>query len=376
MFQLDNMRIYLTILVVLHHAALAYGGSGNWSIFDPAVDDITPIFLQLFNIINQTYFMSAFFLLAGYFTPRSFERKGAPQFLKDRLIRLGIPIIVYTLFIRLINIYMLVNFDRDPNISFLTILKDNALDGYHPGHLWFLQALLAFAVIYSLYRVLADRIAPNKEIHIYRDRFPPDVILILCLGVLSILLFLEHLVWPTGDQIFLEFQAGYFVHYIFCFFSGVLAYRGDWFRQLERTQARRWGKMIPIALLILPIVTVLGGAMEGDEGLAKFQGGMTWQAFITAFWLTFMMFAVIVFLLYYFRERFNQAGPRLRSMAANVYTVYIVHQTIVIALNILLLDISIPTIVKFFIVSLIAVPLCFVLSSLIRRIPYAKRVLG
>lgn len=376
LFYLDNLRIYLTIIVILHHAALAYGGLGEWTIFDPAVDAITPIFLSLFNIINQSYFMSAFFLLAGYFTPRSFERKGTPQFLKDRLIRLGIPLVIYTLFIRFINDYMILNFARDIDVSYWTILSDNALNGYSPGHLWFLQALLAFAVIYAFYRVLADRIAPNKTIQIYRDRFPPDKILIITIGILSILLFLEHLVWPAGGSIFLGFQSGFFVHYIFCFFIGVLAYRGEWFRRLERAQARRWGMMVPLAILIMPIVMVLGGAMEGDDGLAKFEGGMSWQAFFTAIWLTFMMFAVIVFLLYYFRERFNQAGPLAKSMAANVFTVYIVHQTVLTALNILLLDVSIPTIVKFFIVGIIAVPVCFVLSSLIRRIPYTKRVLG
>jgi len=49
--------------------------------------EISPILLSLFNIINQSYFMSAFFLLAGYFTPFSLERKGIKQFLIDRLIR-------------------------------------------------------------------------------------------------------------------------------------------------------------------------------------------------------------------------------------------------------------------------------------------------
>ena len=96
MHYLDNLRIYLTVLVILHHAALAYGGAGNWAVQDPAVDEISPIFLTFFNALNQSYFMSAFFLLAGYFTPRSLERKGPKQFLIDRLVRLGIPILVYT----------------------------------------------------------------------------------------------------------------------------------------------------------------------------------------------------------------------------------------------------------------------------------------
>jgi len=88
------------------------------------------------------------------------------------------------------------------------------------------------------------------------------------------------------------------------------------------------------------------------------------------------MVGITVFLLYFFRERLNQAGPMAKSMAANVYTVYIIHQPILIALNILMLPVGIPTILKFFIVSLMTIPLCFLLSSLIRRIPYARRVLG
>ena len=69
LFHLDNLRVYLTILVILHHTAIAYGAAGDWAIVDPAVDDISPIFLTFFTAVNQSYFMSAFFLLAGYFAP-------------------------------------------------------------------------------------------------------------------------------------------------------------------------------------------------------------------------------------------------------------------------------------------------------------------
>jgi glucan biosynthesis protein C len=130
LFYLDNLRIYLTILVVLHHAALAYGGAGNWSVKDPAVDDISPIFLFFFNAVNQSYFMSAFFLLAGYFTPRSFERKGSKQFLIDRMIRLGIPIVIYTTILININAYIL-------SVYYIGIPYNIRLE-YDSGHLWFL----------------------------------------------------------------------------------------------------------------------------------------------------------------------------------------------------------------------------------------------
>lgn len=367
-FYLDNLRIYLTILVVLHHAALAYGGAGNWGVKDPAVDDISPIFLVFFNAVNQTYFMSAFFLLAGYFTPRSFESKGSKQFLIDRLIRLGIPIVIYTTILVNINEFILDVYYRGGTY--------NIKMEYDPGPLWLVQALLFFAVIYAIFRALADRSATKKSIPLYRDTFPPDAVLFLCIGILTILTFIEHLVFPVGKAIFLNFQAGFFVHYTFCFYVGVLAYRGDWFGRLSKAQARRWGIMSLVVIPLFFVMFILGGVLESEENIAKFTSGLYWQSFVFSLWLTFLMVGIIVFLLYFFRERLNQAGPIAKSMAANVYTVYIIHQTVLYTLNVLLLGIHIPTIVKFLIAGLIAVPVCFLLSSLIRRIPYARRVLG
>jgi glucan biosynthesis protein C len=368
---LDNLRIYLTILVILHHATLTYGGSGAWvggrDLVDPAVDAISSFLLPIFNCINQSYFMSAFFLLAGYFTPQSFDRKGSFQFLKDRLIRLGIPIIIYTTIIFNINEYMLGVFRGD-----LYRIRIR----YEPGHLWFLKALIIFAVCYMIFRALADRIPSKKRIQLYRETFPPDAILFLCIAILSVLTFAVRLVFPVGVW-FLRIQPGHFVHYIFCFYIGVLAYRGDWFHRLSKKQARRWGMMSLVVIPLLLVIGALGGAGEDAEKFAEFLlGGLHWQAFAYAVWESFLMVGIIVFLLCFLRETLNKAGPIAKSLAINVYTVYIIHQTILAAVQILFLRIDIPTILKFFFVSLIAVILCFSLSILIRRIPFARRVLG
>ena len=77
------------------------------ALVDPTIDALSAGLFPIFNAINQAFFMSAFFLLAGYFTPRSWEKKGTKQFLKDRLIRLGIPIVIYTTILLNINEYML-----------------------------------------------------------------------------------------------------------------------------------------------------------------------------------------------------------------------------------------------------------------------------
>lgn len=59
---------------------------------DTAADEISPISLKFFTALTPLYFMPAFFLQAVYFTPNSYKKKGAAGFLRDRLIRLEIPL--------------------------------------------------------------------------------------------------------------------------------------------------------------------------------------------------------------------------------------------------------------------------------------------
>jgi surface polysaccharide O-acyltransferase-like enzyme len=155
-----------------------------------------------------------------------------------------------------------------------------------------------------------------------------------------------------------------------------MAQRGDWFNRLTKRQARQWGITSLIVIPLGLVLMIVGGLLESEENIAKFLGGMHWQAFGYVLWETILLIGITVFLLYFFRDRFNKAGPLLRSMARNAYTVYIIHLTLLWGMNIVFLSANIPTILKFFIVSFITISLSFLLSSLIRKIPYAKRVLG
>ena len=92
LFFIDNLRTGLILLVVLHHVALVYGASleGYYYVEPPFTDPLAFVVLLVFALVNQSWFMGAFFLVAGYFTPGSYDRKGPGTFLKDRLFRLGI----------------------------------------------------------------------------------------------------------------------------------------------------------------------------------------------------------------------------------------------------------------------------------------------
>ena len=363
---IDNLRIYLTLLVIVHHAAIAYGGAGDWGIKDRVTDSISPIVLSIFNGINQAYFMATFFLLAGYFTPAAFDRKGARQFLTDRLIRLGIPLLFYTTLLINLNGYLLAHFYQGTPYQWRL--------AYEPGHLWFLQALLIFAGVYLLWRGVMGRRSPPTAAQ-GTQPFPPDRVLLGWIGLLVVATFAVRIVFPVGVW-FLGLQLGHFAHYIFAFTVGIVAYRHGWFEQLPQAQARRWGIGVAVGIPAFGLVGVLAGVLDDPTAMPRMMGGLHWEALLYALWESFFLIAAMIFLLHLFRTRFSQTGPLLGFMAANVYTVYIVHQTVLYAANIGLLSVPLPSIVKFFVAAAVTIPLSVLVSALLRRLPGAMRVLG
>jgi len=359
---LDNLRIYLTVLVILHHASLAYGGSGGWAIHDVVTDEISPILLTLFNALNQSYFMTAFFLLAGYFTPRSFARKGTKNFLLDRFVRLGIPLLIYTTIGININSFLVSKYQL--GIPFRFNFR------YEAGHLWFVQVLLLFALLYATFQR-----SGNNSIDSAQKDFPSNRKIWITILTLSALTFLMRQTYPVGKTI-IGIQPGHVVHYIFAFYIGTQAYHHDWFGKLTKDIGKRWGYSALFTFPILIVVMVLGGLLENDANIALFLGGFTWQAMAYAAWESIMMISVIIFLLYFFREKLNSASAITMGMAASAYTVYIIHQTILYGLNIGFLSMGIPSYIKLFTVSLLGVTLSFLFSIPIRKLPYAKQVLG
>ena len=111
---IDNLRVLLTVLVILHHLAISYGSFGIWYYNEPGrMSDLSTILMTLFLAINQSFFMGFFFMVSSYFSPGSVDRKGPGFYLKDRLIRLGIPLLFYIIVIApIINFVVRTSFWR------------------------------------------------------------------------------------------------------------------------------------------------------------------------------------------------------------------------------------------------------------------------
>ena len=84
---------------------------------------------------------------------------------------------------------------------------------------------------------------------------------------------------------------------------------------------------------------------------------------------------MIITLLVWFRRRFNHQGSLAKAMSASAYTVFIIHAPVIVLVTLTLQDISLYPLIKYPLVALIVVPLCFLLGNYIRKLPLARNIL-
>jgi surface polysaccharide O-acyltransferase-like enzyme len=369
---IDNIRVFLTILVILHHMMIIYAGTGDFPYTEGRQDFVTDGLGSWFCAINQAYFMGLFLLISAYFVPGSYDRKGPGRFLKDRLIRLGIPLAVYSWVISPLFVYLF--FYQAPRMPLWRFFpteyfKGNALIG--AGPLWFVEVLLIFSLVYVLWRLLV----PPRSAQADREaRFPGNGSIALFALLLGVASFLVRLVFPMDLYTYrpLNLQFPFFAQYIALFVLGLIAYRRNWLLGLPDKTGRLWLRMAGLLILLWLPMVLLAGAVENDVPL---KGGWHWEALAYALWESFMCLSMCIGLIYAFRRYLNRRGKAADFLVPNAYTAYIIHAPVIVTLAFAVRDVMLYPLLKWALVGLVAVPLCFGLSSLIRKIPYTDRVL-
>jgi len=373
LFFIDNLRILLISLVIMQHVSVTYGGEGSWYYKEGQADMITSTVLTVHNAINQSFCMGFLFIISGYFTAVSYDRKGPRRFLKDRLLRLGIPLLCYDFFIQPLLVYLLIKVDV---IKFEGSFR-KYLAGYYSefhigtGPLWFVEALLIFAVFYVLWRVLVKPTASSGQSD---GKIPGCITISIFALVVGIVSFTVRIWLPVGWAFEpLNFQFPFFPQYIGLFIIGIVAYRKNWFMRIPDAMGKFWLCVAIIFMVVLiPVLFVLGGA---SDDISPFMGGVHWQCFAYAVWEQYIGVAIIISLLFLFRKWLNRQGGVAKAMSASSYTAYIVHAPFLVFLTLAIRNITLYPLLKFALVVLIAVPLCFSIGNFIRQLPLAKRIL-
>lgn len=381
LYFIDHLRAALVILVVLHHLALVYGGIPPFYYYEPPVDDqIAGLIALIFVLLNQAWFMGAFFLLAGYFTPGSYDRKGPGSFLKDRLIRLGIPIVLFIFVLSPISSIGLWQMPAsmggvtDP----LTWQAYPYLIGIGP--LWFAALLLIFSVGYVGWRM----ITPKRESPVQNDPSPPSY---LSIGIFMLLLalasYLIRIIVPLGEAVtlfvyFLSFPTlAYLPQYLSFFVLGIIASRHDWAQRVSGTMGRTGFVIALVAtftLFALGLLSFLKAIESGATQIPPFGYG-TWQSAVYALWDSIFAVGMALGTITLFRRFFNGQGSFGRFLARQSYAVYVFHIPVIVLLAVALKGIVLPALLKFGLMAVITVPVCFIVAYLVRRIPYVSGVL-
>jgi peptidoglycan/LPS O-acetylase OafA/YrhL len=368
-FYIDRLRSVMTALVLFHHTAITYGGPGGWFWREVQTSSApSSLLLTLFCATNQAYFMGFFFLLAGFFTPASLERKGYRQFLIDRFLRLGVPLLAFILILGPLTAAIVTAAQGEgfwPTIVFLWQHKRII-----NGPLWFAQALLIFSIAYCAWRAsfgapLAASQRSPKPVPAYRWW------LLSALATAAASLAVRQFV-PVGENVF-GLQLAYFPGYIFLFAVGIAAWRHDWLRQLQWSNARPWIIALAIAWPCLPIGIAAAQAMS-KPGTSNFSGGFSWTTILYALWEPFVAWGLISAWLLIFRNRMNQPSSFWDWLNRRAYAVYILHPPVLVGIALLLHTWAAPPLVKFVAIGLMTCVVTWLISDPLVRLPGIRRI--
>ena len=362
LFYLDNLKVFLIILVVIHHAAQPYGPGGEWPV--PQELDLpflNIIVIGLFLAVTAAFFMGLFFLVSAYFLPASLERKGAGKFMRDRVVRLGIPTLIVVLAVLPALGYFLHYLGKMPFLDFLGL--------YFPGHfefgyVWFLASLLLFASVYVAWR----QIVPQAEtVEKQPIRFPGNAGILLFILAFAAALFITRIWFPLGDwELWHLMEPARYTGYIILFIAGIAAYRNNWLEAITPSVARLWAVVLAVFSGLLFVLYITFG-----DSLTL--GGLSVQNACVSLWDAFVGISACICLIALFRQKFDQTGTLRRVLADNVYGVYLVHVPLLLLIQQALVTVPLHPFLKFLVVSVVAVPLCFVLSEYaVRRLPYVR----
>lgn len=362
---LDNIKMFLIIYVVTGHTSISYGGIGNgeWLYLEPTTDFLTRLVLNTYNAIGSAFIMSLFFFISGYFVPASLERKGLRRFSMDRILKLGIPTVIYYLFISQLVKYLVGIATNGYTVSFFQYIYHTWQIGDYGrlGIMWFAEVLLAFSLFYAFFVHFFPKSGLSKNIS-----FPKNSTIFIFGILLALAGYITRIWFIRGAAEFADIHVASIFMFFSFFMIGAIAKNNQWLEKLTSRIANQWFFAIFILILIAIVIFVSGKAGVVMHG---FRGGGSLMSLLFSFWEVFLSIGIIMKVIILFRAKLNKTGKFAAAMAKSAFVVYIIHPVFIVGVKIILLPVSIFPLVKFFLAISLIVPLVFLAAWLIRQIP-------
>lgn len=361
----DHLRVFVIALVVLQHVALGYMAGGQAVSGGSYTNGSAPVVDMAqwsgFNVIvtwTNGFFMPLMFLLSGLFVRPSLARKGLRQYLLDRAVRLGAPLLVGVVTIVPLSYYAahLLSGGGD---SFATFWKHMVTVGPWPsGPLWFVGALLVFDAALAM-MLAQDRVwAFARRTSQFLDRMPAGAWLMFFIVACAAAYLPFHLAFGTSHWLTagpFGIQSSRIGLYFLSFAAG--AFVGP--ERLARAFERQWVRWPVLAT----IATAAFFALDGRQVPAWVDGVML------VLFSTITAFALLALAVRFSRE----SGAVGNSLSANAYGIYLVHWPIVLWLQLFLVSTPLSPLAKGALAVTLGFTLSWAASSLLRRLPGVAR---
>ena len=332
---LDNLRTFMIFLVVLYHAGGVYESSGIWASFWLVDDPSTNNLAGILNIIIDILVMPTIFFISGFFTPLSLINKSGVDFVKSKFERLIIPWIIAVL--TLIPLYKIIFlYSRNlPQESWTTYFHwTNGI--WSQNWLWFLPVLFLFNILYFLFSK-TNIIMPNITLK-------KAVLAIFLIGFAYSFCMSIFKLSGWTKTIFIDFQNERLLIYFMMFLLGSVCYKLKIFDS-DVTSKKLYiiincTAWIPLNLYILVLINFF--LRPGHFIFSEFID-------IILLWLGFhlSLLCLLYLMVTTFRYYLNKQGKILKALNENSYNVYIIHVIVIGCIALIMLNTTIPSLLKY-----------------------------
>ncbi|HSJ46053.1 MAG TPA: acyltransferase [Euzebyales bacterium] len=368
----DNLKVVLIAAIIALHAILGYAGTIEaWSYTGVREVTLSPVTEGVLLVVVTPFglFMIALlFLVAGLLTPPSLERKGTARFMRDRLLRLGVP---FALFVGVVQPTMMYALEHP-----LGAAPGSYWDAYlgperqlDTGVLWFVGVLLLFSLAYAAWA----RVWPHRP----GRRAPAQITarhLLLVAAATAPAAFLVRLAYPYASESgFWDLNYWEWPACLAVFALGITGSRRGWLAAVPAQLRRRCGAITLWAVAAMAVFLAVASVLDVMDAA---MGSWHWSAVVFAVIETALTVFGSVWLLGVAQRRLDRRirwGPVL---ARRAYGAFMVQGVVLIGLAVALRAAPLPAEAKALIVAGGGIAGSFALAwLLISRVPVVARIL-
>ncbi|MFH0709996.1 MAG: acyltransferase family protein [Pseudomonadota bacterium] len=306
---MDSARAIFMILGVFYHTALIYTTSEVWLVAGEELN----VFFDYFSYVMHLFRMQGFYIVAGFFAAMLIEKKGAKNFLHERLIRLGIPMLMigFTL-----NYYMN---EWSTAMPVLTTGWTYFLNGDWVGHLWFLGNLIVYIAITTIF-ILKKKNTVTAVFEFFAQTSKKYFILKFMLFSFFFYLVGHMITVNLADKIFFVEIPALFKYFPFYVLGYLFYFNRQILEDVVNYQKLKYHIFLSIAILLVMSKMLI----FYNEGFFIKLFSLVLEIYLS------IILSLSIILAFKSIKLFNNSSKTVRKLSDSSYTIYLLHQPFIV----------------------------------------------